>query len=190
MYGRGMDSAGYLRRFFDFNIKIPQGDIKNYVRHVLEPMISRSGFQQYDVDIMINMYTKLNLSLRDINKITNNFMVFYLYYKHILSEKSGSVISNSVELYLYFMILKYKYPETYDLILRKDYIAYDNSPKNWPVLEFKYFVSTYISEVLKAMQTGAGRQKNKELISKYAIININSEDSLAEHIEKTIEMFS
>lgn len=193
MYGIGMDSAGYLRRFFDFNIKIPLGDTKKYVGYNLKSAINTINFPQYTIDTIVNIYSKLNLSLRDIDKITNNFMVFYLYYKQHLSNESSAnaeIIKKRVELYLYFMVLKYKYPETYNLILKQDYISYDNSPQNWPVLELKYFVSKYISEILKKMQTGTAREKNNDLIIQYGIIDINSESSFAEHIEKTIEMFS
>lgn len=192
MYGEGMDSAGYLRRFFDFNIKIPEGDTKKYVEHILTPAIRNSEFPENTIIDIVNIYSKLKLSLRDINKITNNFLVFYLYYKDYLSAESCAleIVRKRVELYLYFMVLKYKYPETYNLILRQEYISYDNSPRNWNVLELKYFVSPYISEILKKMQTGVARKKDNDLILKYEIIHINSENTFAEHIEKTIEMFS
>lgn len=191
MYGQGMDSAGYLRRFFDFNIKIPQVNIKKYVQLILNPVIQRSEFPQYSIEVISNIYSTLRLSLRDIDKITNNFLVFYFYYKEQLNSEAANsdIIKNRIELYLYFMTLKYKYPETYNLILREDYILYDNSPKNWPILDLKYFISTYISEILKDMQTGGARNHNNELISKYNIMDTNTGDSFAEHIEETIEMF-
>lgn len=193
MYGQGMDSAGYLRRFFDFSIKIPTGNIQKYTNYILREPILRLDFPQYTIENIVNIYNKLNLSLRDIDKITNNFIIFYLYYKQHLSNESSvnsEIIKKRVELYLYFMVLKYKYPETYNLILKQDYIAYDNSPANWPVLKLKYFVSSYISEILRKMQTGTAREKNNDLIIQYGIIDINSESTFAEHIEKTIEMFS
>lgn len=192
MYGIGMDSAGYLRRFFDFNIKIPLGDTKKYVGHILKSAINNINFPQYSIDTIVNIYNKLNLSLRDMNKVTNNFLIFYLYYKEYFDQEkvNSQLIKNRIDVYLYFMTMKYKFTDVYDMILHQDYMAYDNAPKNRPELEFKYFISPYVSGMLKDMQTGKAMRKDNDLITKYGITDINGENTFAEHIEKTIEMFT
>jgi len=89
------------------------------------------------------------------------------------------------------MTLKYKYPSVYKRILIQEFIAYDNSPKNWDVLEMKYFISPNISEMLKKIQTGGAQKKDNSLIQKYGLDKVNSNGvSFAEHIERTLEMFS
>lgn len=194
MYGDGMDSAGYLRRFFDFNINIPSGDIKQYVSTILKTNIDKMGYSDTFLDTVANVYIKLKLSLRDIDKITNNFIVFCLYYKHIIEERrlqQPSEIANTLEVYLYFMTLKYKYPGTYNTILKQEFVAYDNAPVNWTVLELKYFISTNINKILKEMQTGGAQRKDNSLIMNYGLNEVNSDGvSFAEHIERTLEMFS
>jgi len=194
MYGDGMDSAGYLRRFFDVNINIPSGDIKQYVLIILSDHLNKMGYAENFIDIVTNLFIKLKLSLRDIDKISNNFIVFCLFYKHLIDERTVSQpneITNVLEVYLYFMTLKYKYPSVYKRILIQEFIAYDNSPKNWDVLEMKYFISPNISEMLKKIQTGGAQKKDNSLIQKYGLDKVNSNGvSFAEHIERTLEMFS
>lgn len=194
MYGNGMDSAGYLRRFFDVNISIPSGDMRKYVINKLKACMDRLEIPESFIDTTVNIYTKLHLSLRDIDIISNNFMVFCMYYKDIFVEriKAQPVLTiDALEVYLYFITLKYKYPNIYYLIIKQEFIAYDNSPKNWSVLEMKYFVSKNINKMLKEMQTGGAQKKDDTLVKKYGLYEINTNElSFAEHIERTIEMFS
>lgn len=194
MYGNGMDSAGYLRRFFDVNINIPSGDIKQYVVTILEDFINKMGFSENLIDIVANVYIDLQLTLRDIDKITNNFIVFCLFYKHFIDERVASKLStiDSLEVYLYFMTLKYKYPNIYSKILKQGFMVYDNQSKNWDALEFKYFISSpNIKDMLRAIQTGGAQKKDDSLIKKYELFEVNSDGlSFAEHIERTLEMFS
>jgi len=63
MYGDGMDSAGYLRRFFDVNINIPSGDIKQYVLIILSDHLNKMGYAENFIDIVTNLFIKLKLSL-------------------------------------------------------------------------------------------------------------------------------
>lgn len=195
MYGVGMDSAGYLRRFFDININIPTGDIHNYISHKLKDQINKLGFSELFIDVLCNIYKKLDLSIRDFDKISNTFLIFCLYYKPIINKKMINSklhnINNILEDYFYFMTLKYKFPHIYNMILKQDFMSYDNSPMNWPVLEIKYYVSANISEMLKKMQTGGAREISQSLIATHGIqeVNNNNKLSFAEHIELTIEMF-
>lgn len=194
MYGNGMDSAGYLRRFFDININIPAGDIDKYVKYILHTNIDKMCLPENFTDIIVNVYTKLNLTLRDIDKISNNFIVFCLYYKHIIEENIHSQpneISKKLEVYLYFITLKYKNPTIYNMILKQEFMSYDNAPKMWDILDRKYFISTNISNMLKDIQTGRAQKKENILIYQYGLKEVNSDGlSFSEHIERTLEMFS
>jgi predicted KAP-like P-loop ATPase len=194
MYGDGMDSAGYLRRFFDININIPTGNINQYLKTIFNSNLVKLGYPENFISIITNVYIKLKLSLRDIDKITNHFMNFCLFYKQIIDEKfieHQNQALKVLEVYLYFMTLKYKYPNIYMLVLKQEFMSYDNAPKNWDVLEFKYFISPNISEMLKEIQTGNGQRQDGTFIKKYGFEKINCDGlSFAEHIERTIEMFS
>lgn len=78
------------------------------------------------------------------------------------------------------------------MILKYEFMAYDNAPKdNWNILEMKYFISSNIREMLKKIQTGGAHSKDNSLTQKYGLDKVNSDGvSFAEHIQRTLEMFS
>lgn len=195
MYGNGMDSAGYLRRFFDINIKIPGININQYVGLILKDKVKELNVTLKFVEIASNIYEKLDLSIRDMDKITNNFIIFCFYYSVIIESmrSRGFQTNNILEIYLYFITLKYKYPDIYNLILREGFVAYDNEPKTMQVLEKKYFVSDNITKLLRYIQLGLAQKKDKYFMEndKYTVLEVNYSDaSFSQHIEKTIEMFT
>lgn len=202
MYGNGMDSAGYLRRFFDINIKIPAINTKQYVQLILKDKIKELNISQKFINVASNIYEKLNLSLRDIDKITNNFIIFCFYYKDVIRYTDLRVdnLNEIMEIYLYFITLKYKYPDIYTLILRDRFRAYDSigtltdrEESHEKVLESKYFISNNISKLLNTIQGGRGQRIDSILIpnNSMKIMEINCDNiSFAGHIEKTIEMFA
>jgi hypothetical protein len=190
MYGAGMDSAGYLRRFFDFNIRIPSGNLYDYIKPFYTSYYENVTNEGEFSEMLVNIFSKLNLSLRDIDKIFNNFTVFYLYYEAHFNFLPETRVVKVMEVYLYFITLKYKFPDVYSLIINRDFIAYDNAPKNWYVLEHKYFVSENISTLLKRIQTGANHGPGSDVISSFGLEDVNCDyTTFSQHIERTIEMF-
>lgn len=199
LYGVGMDSAGYLRRFFDVNIKIPNCNIKKYVDDklstgIIYEMLKGDNKSIYEdlINKVTNVYVKLNLSLRDINKITDNFLIFFMYYKGKIHDSINNEIADKLEMYLYFIVLKYKYPEIYSMLINDKFIAYNDAPKDgYVVLKSKYYISDNINKLLALMQCGGILKKENTLIQKYGFTDINcGRISFAEHIERTIEMFT
>ncbi len=192
IYGNGMDSSGYLRRFFDLNINIPTINKTDYVNILMRKFVNEKHINAGLIRTVANLYDKLNLSLRDMNKITDNFLVFCLFYdKYFIPyNRRNTRIVDIFECYLFFIILKYKNPQIYNLIIHNNYIAYDNNPRHYEVLDINFFVSENISNMLRDLQNGGAHLKNDKFIVKYGCRKINSKNlSFAEHIEKTIEMF-
>lgn len=138
---------------------------------------------------MYEQYKKLKLSIRDIDKISNSFLMFCLFYKeNIVNSKDINCV---LEFYLYFMILKYKYPEIYKLITKNEFVNYNNSPKDWRILEKDYFTTNYITQVLGSLQTDGGQRKDSDLNDKYGFVELNDKDlSMVENIERVIELFT
>lgn len=199
LYGHGMDASGYLRRFFDFNINIPNADIKKYTYIMFNDFFkSKNIFLQNEFIIKsTDIYTKLNLSLRDIDKISNNFKILFIYYEDLIEERieSGKAIV-ILEVFLYFMVLKYKYPQIYDLILKQNFVIYgergSGAEKTTEILDFKYILYPTIYNLLKNLQMGdvISKDKGPELINSFSFETINKNISFSEHIERTLEMFS
>jgi hypothetical protein len=127
-----------------------------------------------------------------MNKITDNFLVFCLFYDEYFGSyaRRDTNIIDILETYLFFMILKYKYPNTYNLIIHNNYIVYDNQPQQLEILDIRFFVSTNISNMLHDLQNGGAHIKNNKFVAKYGKNNLYMNNlSFAEHIEQTIEMF-
>ena len=197
MYGVGMDSVGYLRRFFDFNINIPSWEIEKYIAAIFKGNVIETVDSPEFIDRASKICSKLNLSLRDIDKIMLNFNVFILYYQDKINNKMRSIEkhmerADMLEIYLYFLALKYKYPKIYLSIIKADFMKYDNAPKNWPILDVKFFISGTVGKLLnEKLQTGGSLRKEEDLSKKYILLNVHCNNiSFAEHIEKTLEMFA
>lgn len=120
VYGNGIDSTGYLCRFFDYISKLPKFDVSTYIDSILEKnkLINYDIKKEYNrrgiyigvtfdkvFKELANLY---NLSLRDINTIYSNFLVFE---KMELSQIRNIV---AYELYLLLLIMKYKYPKCFE----------------------------------------------------------------------------
>lgn len=196
MYGEGMDSPGYLRRFFDINISIPKVKLEKYIQHISNKYnIENIGIPEETFSRMDIIYNKLSLSLRDIDKITYNYSIFLLFYLKTINnyiEKRKQFITDVLEVYLFFMILKYKYPETYNMIIRGEYKVYDTiDSTKAKLLDNKFLVSDNIGSMLRGIDQGKAHLETPTYIDKYARLQLKSgKISFAEYIEQTLEIFN
>lgn len=188
-YGQGMDSSGYLRRFFDYNVNLPNTNIDKYFEVVLGKIIHiLDDRNDIDCDEIKNMFIRLEMSLRDINKINDNIIVFCSFYKDKILKYNDL---NNLSTYIYFIILKYKYPEIYQIMLSDyGYMLSDNAPKNWPVIENKIFIGMKINELIKSGQTGAfSHESGMNLISRYGFPSLKSnKGTFSNHIKSVLEL--
>lgn len=101
-YGQNMDSAGYLRRFIDFQVNIPQAKL------------NQTLFKEFsaDTELVLNMFMYFNLSIRDILKIKKD-LIFFL--------KKFNVRKEITLIYINLIIVKYLYPNELNKLLY-DYI--------------------------------------------------------------------
>ena len=122
VYGIGIDSTGYLCRFFDYISKLPKFDTDTYIEAVIE----KNKLINYDLKKEYNnqgIFTQItfssifkelanlyNLSLRDINTIYSNFLLF----EKIELSKVRNIVA--YELYLLLLIMKYKDPKCFEKI--------------------------------------------------------------------------
>ena len=122
IYGQGMDSNGYLCRFFDYISKMPKADKKKYVSSLLEDnRLIRKQFVKVNSNYSVNNITieelfcdiidRFNLSLRDINTIYNNFLIF----ENINLKCTDNY--SAYYLYLFLITLKYKRIDIYNKMI-------------------------------------------------------------------------
>ena len=127
VYGEGMDASGYLCRFFDYISKMPPGEYAPYIAslinirpiNIIEFTVKKKNHNgrtnswnefthNYDfVKILTEMAYYYNLSLRDINTIYSNFLIFEK------NELQNVTSIHAYFLYMTLLIIKYKYPDDY-----------------------------------------------------------------------------
>jgi hypothetical protein len=213
MYGQEMDSSGYLMRFFKINIKIPLSGKREYADYLIEKLDKGSFVYSYfstksAKGSILNIFDKLNLSLRDMNTIFDNFVHFYGFHGHKsgLCDVSARVVDMKLELYLYLMCLKYKYPKIYHMLLHVNYKVFtaatpddfvDNKDKivgqmSHNVIDGKYCdFSNNIRDFIFNMSIGGNQDRSTwKHLATTLLIGTYTQETCAEYIEKQIEMFN
>lgn len=128
IYGTEIDASGYICRFFDYITKMPKPDIWKYIKYLMEkrplkreqievikkehdPVYGIFGYSKGGFTTIFKQYIdNYNLSLRDINTIYNNFVIF----EERELQKTNSI--QAYALYLFLIILKYKNLELFNKI--------------------------------------------------------------------------
>jgi hypothetical protein len=104
IYGQNIDSSGYLSRFFNFKFNFPDNSLSTYI-------FNKLTMNNIPIDIIIQISEAANLSFREAEHIINSFIFLRF---GILK----NIIANDIlEVYYFFILLKYKYPKTYQMIL-------------------------------------------------------------------------
>jgi transposase-like protein len=126
VYGQGIDSSGYLCRFFDYIAKLPTSDITPYIQNTIANIDSipkmqttsyknRKKYCDFSEDIsmfFIELYDAFELSLRDLDTIIQSYKIML---DNFLSKYHTSIAHT---MYLFYLTLKYKNPELfYNLIV-------------------------------------------------------------------------
>lgn len=122
IYGRNMDTEGYLRRFFDYDFKLPSPDkIKYFNNKFTEISKDYEGigyFEQF-ISAFIKEY---NFSLRDIDKLIYQLkfiLPLITEFKRYEHSSMNKVVKSY--LYAYLISLKIKRPILYKKIMDVDY---------------------------------------------------------------------
>lgn len=164
IYGKDMDSDGYLRRFVNSVLKLPEPNISDYVNFLFEEtnfiQIVKNGtknpddFQRFKKNI-IDIFEIMKLSLRDINIVFYNFKLYFLSRFIELENIELSII------YIVLMIIKYKYPNDYIQLIKGDYWNMQNRLPN--ALKIDQLIS--IDKLFPQNSTVTELLKNKTMFS-------------------------
>lgn len=123
IYGQDMNASGYLSRFFDYISKMPEPDRKIYIESLAKSKpLNRIKFQifkrNYDIfenkdfiNVFADFSNDFNLSLRDINTIYYNFILF----EQINLKETECFYAYAF--YLFLLILKYTDIENFNKII-------------------------------------------------------------------------
>ncbi|GHU49558.1 hypothetical protein FACS1894127_3080 [Clostridia bacterium] len=195
IYGFDTDAWGYLRRFFNISFKMPAPDIRKYVDNLLYNSINNSDplkevkFSKH----MADMFDYFGLPIRDVEKITTNFIIFYTM-NGVNKDPLKPGLLLRLTIYLYFMILKYKYPAVYRGILnRGGYHIEGDLVEGGYVLQRRYCAQGDVKDLLRTLQGNKFWDDNigSKLIAEYLIPDIVPDaKNIGSHIDKAIELFA
>lgn len=148
VYGAGMDTTGYLRRFFDLDYKLPNIDREAYIDLKNQSNISKYANVEYFKEFLKVFIIYFKLSLRDIDRV-----YYYINILVPLVEEFRDHPKNNVKeivlsyLYALFTVLKIKKPILYKKIMNGSY-------KNIINGSFKNTINgkhSYVPEVLEEL---------------------------------------
>jgi|GEM_PF-4364530 len=109
-YGEGMDSAGYLLRFFDYITTIPKADKSKYIEAIVEIIEGKPYIEDVSKE-MESCCESFQLTLRDIDRILATYKHMHTYF---LKEYQNEVAHR---LYLHLLCLKYKKSSWFESIV-------------------------------------------------------------------------
>lgn len=140
VYGEGLDSVGYLRRFIDLEYRLKAPDIKSYVGSLYDRFALNDFFQarkeyrdfDYEAEHLINVFVlfaqRLKMTLREVEQL---FSRIYL-----------AILSTKVNIFLYpallttLIVIRDKQREIYD-----DYIQPTSTPEK--IIEYLYTLAPH-----------------------------------------------
>lgn len=182
IYGNEIDANGYLAKFFDYISKLPRANIESYIAYlkaIKKPNRSRlesiMEMQQFMIDVTYPFFIfakSMNLSLRDINVIYSNFLIF----ENL--ELKNSDNAYAYILYIFLISLKYKSIEDYNkifldgeisIIMQKYFDENDVIISNW---------LNYISELnfLEKISRNNYCNMSYDNNSKFFVTSVNNDE--------------
>lgn len=167
VYGAGMDSNGYLRRFVDLDYQLPEPARKDYINYLIEKEELKESYYPTFYEILPSFCDVYDLSLRDIDKL-----IFYLSI-HLKRVEKINRIKTTYE-YVYsllkslFIIVKIKNESLYLKIRAKNYSKIEIH---------QLLIELQINQLESAISTRLKGldQVLKEIISIFLECNINKD---------------
>jgi hypothetical protein len=195
VYGFDTDAWGYLRRFFNISFKMPMPATGKYVDSILYKSINNNdGLKQVQfTKHMAKMYEFFELPIRDIEKITTNFIIFYSMNK-VAQDPLKPKNLLRLTIYLYFMIIKYKHPDVYNGIMGKEgYHIEGDLVAGKYVLARKYCGQGEVKDLLRTLQGSKlwDEETGEKYIAEYLLPEIApGAASVGAHIKDAIALFA
>lgn len=167
IYGQNMDSMGYLRRFFDLHFKIPAPMTSEYVKFLAD--IYKTELQDEVGNKITDLFENFQLTLRDMNSVFVNIKLL------LNTSLKGCSNIGMIEVYTYLLILKYKYPETYKIIMTKKYVfRADEKNNDGNIIKDFFFPTDIIKGFLSLCYNGGQFKKIEQFMSEENIETIKS----------------
>ena len=172
VYGQGMDTIGYLRRFFDLDYKLPSLDVRKYIDN--KNQIVFEGYKNTGIFrvLLKELFINNQFSLRDIDKTYYYIQILMPLIDIFNEEKESNNIYILVISYLYSILitLKLKNPVMYKNIISKNYKVEDIINK---------FIKIKLKEneiLIDGYHPKRINQLIEDIFEKYVRLNLIAED--------------
>lgn len=127
VYGQGMDTIGYLRRFFDLDYKLPSLDVRQYIDNKNQTVLQ--GYKNVEIFkvLLKELFINNQFSLRDIDKTYYYIQILMPLIDIFNEEKNWNSVYVVVKSYLYAILIvtKIKNPIIYKNIIMQNYKVED-----------------------------------------------------------------
>ncbi|MCS5422668.1 MULTISPECIES: KAP family P-loop NTPase fold protein [Psychrilyobacter] len=121
IYGNGMDSEGYLRRFIDLDYSLPNLSKDNYINYLMEKHHLDENIEntKYFWEVISNFSKMEEISLRDLEKLFYKIKLILpltSFYDSI-NDSSDAIEIVLGSMYAYFICLNQKYNDVYNILM-------------------------------------------------------------------------
>lgn len=113
IFGESLDIIGYLNKFINHEVQLPKGSTKTYINSLL----SKFDLDEFYKKDILAILCNLNLSLRDIQQIINEFSLIYNeeltpnereLLQKVFSERSGKTVLHPTIIVLLVALKNYR----------------------------------------------------------------------------------
>jgi hypothetical protein len=122
IYGNGMDSEGYLRRFIDLDYSLPNPSKENYLNYLMEKHHLNENIEntKYFWEVIGNFAKMEDISLRDLEKLFYRIKLILplTSFYNGTNDPFNTMILSSI--YAYFICLNQKYNDVYKDVVNRN----------------------------------------------------------------------
>lgn len=193
IYGQNMDAEGYLRKFFDINLRMPKPSNKDFISlcSIKYNLTNISQDEDNLYNVWNNLFSKLFCSPRDIDRVMKNVKLLMI---TSLYNEGLNLDIDVIEFYTFMLILKYKYRDKYKSIINDRFISSRKGINGTFVVieDIFYKPSAVVESVMKKLSNGG----NIQSVSSGDLFYIDSQNDISsvvskgEYIERKLEMLN
>lgn len=181
IYGSKFDVNTYVRNYFDSIYNPIDIDWDKYMEIKINEFDMREMLCEENVLFLVSVFRKWDFTIREAEVCINNVIFFLCFYRERL--RTDDLTKEAIMIYLYFLLLRYKYNPEYKKILRGEYILKNTRKTDYKKLNSVLNVNPNIESVLKDLANGKANDSTSDLIAKYHLLNIETITNFSQNIE-------
>lgn len=181
IYGEKFDVNAYVRHYFDYIYNPIDVDWKIYINKKIVQFSMQEVLKKTTILFIIRTFKNWKFTIREADICLNNISFFINFYKDRL--ESSSTSQDYLIIYIYFVMLKFKFNSDYIRILHGDYILESTHKAKFKKLDEVLCINSLIKSVLKDLANGKAKDGTSDLIKKYNLFNLEDVSDFSQNIE-------